>query len=179
MLTSGQTSGPSDACCTNCSQASALFLARPLPDTIAAVLEREPEWQALPAKTPAKIRELLRKCLQKDDAPAGTTSRMLDERSKKRNVDGTVGESLRLRRPRWQCCHWWVCGARPGSASDRSQWVQLTKLPDPVSQPALSADGRMLAFVRSSSTYYALGQVYVKELPDGEPVQLTHDSLKK
>src|ERR1700680_4624065 len=35
-------------------------------ETIAAVLEREPHWQALPAKTPAKIRELLRQCLQKD-----------------------------------------------------------------------------------------------------------------
>ncbi len=37
-----------------------------LPDAIVAVLEREPDWQALPAKTPAKIRELLRQCLQKD-----------------------------------------------------------------------------------------------------------------
>jgi serine/threonine protein kinase len=36
------------------------------PDTIAAVLEHEPDWQALPAETPAKIRELLRQCLQKD-----------------------------------------------------------------------------------------------------------------
>jgi serine/threonine protein kinase len=35
-------------------------------DTIAAVLEREPDWRALPAKTPAAIRELLRHCLQKD-----------------------------------------------------------------------------------------------------------------
>jgi len=37
-----------------------------LPDTIAAVLEREPDWQALPASTPVKIRDLLRRCLQKD-----------------------------------------------------------------------------------------------------------------
>ena len=36
----------------------------------------------------------------------------------------------------------WLRGSnRP---PDRSQWVPLTKLPDPVSQPALSADGRML-----------------------------------
>ena len=35
-------------------------------DTIAAVLEREPDWRALPAKMPAAIRELLRHCLQKD-----------------------------------------------------------------------------------------------------------------
>ena len=39
---------------------------RPLSDTIARTLEREPEWQALPASTPARIRELLRRCLQKD-----------------------------------------------------------------------------------------------------------------
>jgi pimeloyl-ACP methyl ester carboxylesterase len=35
-------------------------------DTIAAVLEHEPDWQALPAGTPAKVRDLLRQCLQKD-----------------------------------------------------------------------------------------------------------------
>src|SRR3982074_224405 len=35
-------------------------------DTIASVLEREPDWHALPAKTPARVRELLRHCLQKD-----------------------------------------------------------------------------------------------------------------
>ena len=35
-------------------------------DTIAAVLQSEPDWQALPQGTPSKIRELLRQCLQKD-----------------------------------------------------------------------------------------------------------------
>ena len=42
------------------------FPGETLQDTIAAVLEREPNWQALPAKTPAQVRELLRQCLQKD-----------------------------------------------------------------------------------------------------------------
>jgi TolB-like protein/Flp pilus assembly protein TadD len=35
-------------------------------DTIAAILGHEPDWQALPSSTPAKIRDLLRRCLQKD-----------------------------------------------------------------------------------------------------------------
>jgi serine/threonine protein kinase/pimeloyl-ACP methyl ester carboxylesterase len=35
-------------------------------DTIVAVLEHEPDWQALPVKTPAPILHLLRQCLQKD-----------------------------------------------------------------------------------------------------------------
>ena len=34
--------------------------------TTAAVLEHEPDWRALPAKTPRKVRDLLRRCLQKD-----------------------------------------------------------------------------------------------------------------
>jgi eukaryotic-like serine/threonine-protein kinase len=35
-------------------------------DTIAAVLAHDPDWQALPPLTPVKIRDLLRRCLQKD-----------------------------------------------------------------------------------------------------------------
>ena len=35
-------------------------------DTIAAVLEREPDWSRLPHATPPRIRELLRRCLHKD-----------------------------------------------------------------------------------------------------------------
>jgi DNA-binding winged helix-turn-helix (wHTH) protein/Tol biopolymer transport system component len=62
---------------------------------------------------------------------------------------------------------------------DRSQWVPLTMLPDSVSQPALSADGRMLVFIRGEYTFFGPGQVYVKMLPDGQPVQLTHDRLDK
>ncbi|MGE5836660.1 MAG: serine/threonine-protein kinase, partial [Acidobacteriota bacterium] len=37
-------------------------------DTIARVLEREPDWTALPADVPASIRTLLRRCLTKDPA---------------------------------------------------------------------------------------------------------------
>ena len=68
---------------------------------------------------------------------------------------------------------------RPAAAPDRSQWVQLTNFEDSVTQPALSADGRMLAFVRGYSTWVGTGQIYVKMLPDGEPVQLTHDDALK
>ena len=35
-------------------------------DTIAKILEREPDWSALPAATPARIRQLLFRCLVKD-----------------------------------------------------------------------------------------------------------------
>jgi eukaryotic-like serine/threonine-protein kinase len=70
---------------------------------------------------------------------------------------------------------WWRSSTR---LPDRSQWVQLTKLPDSAAQPTLSPDGRMLAFIRGS-TWIGSGQIYVKMLPDGEPVQLTHDDVIK
>src|ERR1700720_3666491 len=35
-------------------------------DILAAVVRAEPDWQALPAATPVKVRDLLRRCLQKD-----------------------------------------------------------------------------------------------------------------
>jgi Tol biopolymer transport system component len=35
-------------------------------DTIAAILEHEPDWSALPAETPPAIRRLLQRCLEKD-----------------------------------------------------------------------------------------------------------------
>ena len=42
------------------------FAGATVSDTIAAVLEREPDGQALPQTTPAQIRNLLRRCFQKD-----------------------------------------------------------------------------------------------------------------
>jgi serine/threonine protein kinase len=69
--------------------------------------------------------------------------------------------------------------ARNREAASRNQWVQLTHLPDPVGQPALSPDGRMVTFIRGPGTFFTPGQVYVKVLPDGEPRQLTKDRLRK
>ena len=67
---------------------------------------------------------------------------------------------------------WWRNSSR---LPDRSQWVQLTRFPDSVGQPALSPDGRMVAFIRGYGTFLDPGQIYVKILPEGQPVQLTHD----
>ncbi|HLN57240.1 MAG TPA: protein kinase [Thermoanaerobaculia bacterium] len=35
-------------------------------DTLASIIRSEPDWKALPADTPAKIRDLLKRCLRKD-----------------------------------------------------------------------------------------------------------------
>lgn len=61
----------------------------------------------------------------------------------------------------------------------RDAWQQITNFPDSATSPALSPDGRMLVFVRGPNWFMSSGQIYVKLLPDGEPVQLTHDDLLK
>jgi len=42
------------------------FKGETVSDTLARILEREPDWEALPASTPANIRSLLLHCLKKD-----------------------------------------------------------------------------------------------------------------
>ncbi len=44
------------------------FAGETVSDILAAILGREPDWLALPGTTPPKIRDLLRRCLQKDPA---------------------------------------------------------------------------------------------------------------
>ena len=67
----------------------------------------------------------------------------------------------------------------PASSTAKKDWEQLTFFTDSAVYPALSPDGRMLAFIRGSSSFFGPGDIYVKFLPDGRPVQLTHDHSSK
>lgn len=58
-------------------------------------------------------------------------------------------------------------------------YTQLTDFTDSATSPAVSPDGRMLAFIRGSRTFTDPGQLYVQMLPGGEPVQLTRDDRSK
>jgi serine/threonine protein kinase len=151
-------------------------------ETITAVREREPDWQLLPAKTPARIRQLLHRCLQKDvnqRLEAIADAQIIIEQSQRgwsrRRIAafGSLALVLVLAAVTAILLH------RPVRPTDSSQWVQLTKFPDSVTEPALSPDGRTVAFVRGESNFFGPGEIYVKTLPDGAPVQLTHDDQAK
>ena len=59
------------------------------------------------------------------------------------------------------------------------RYTQLTDFTDSALAPALSPDGRMVAFIRGSSSFLTADQVYVKVLPNGEAKRLTDDSRLK
>ena len=68
---------------------------------------------------------------------------------------------------------------RPATRVSTMQWQQITDYPDSAVQPSFSSDGHMLTFIRGPEDFATSGQIYVKFMPDGEPVQLTHDDWNK
>ncbi len=68
---------------------------------------------------------------------------------------------------------------RRASSTGRLEYTPVTNFTDSAASPTLSPDGRMLAFIRGASTFQGPGDVYVKLLPNGEPVRLTHDGTAK
>ena len=63
------------------------FARTTLSDTIAAVIEREPDWRPLPSATPDNVRRLLRRCLQKDSG-----RRLADMRDARLELDDEPGD---------------------------------------------------------------------------------------
>ena len=72
-----------------------------------------------------------------------------------------------------------VFWSRHASTTARLEYTPLTNFTDSAVSPTLSPDGRMLAFLRGTNTFQGPADVYVKLLPDGEPVRLTHDGASK
>jgi eukaryotic-like serine/threonine-protein kinase len=68
---------------------------------------------------------------------------------------------------------------KSNAAAALAEYTPITHFADSATSPSLSPDGRMVTFIRGRSTFQGPGQIYVKALPDGEPIQLTDDGLNK
>jgi len=79
------------------------FAGRTASDVIASILEREPNWEALPARTPASIRRLLRHCLERDRRKRlrdiGDALLNLDEASSAHAVEVDAPQGVASSRP--------------------------------------------------------------------------------
>jgi len=68
------------------------------------------------------------------------------------------------------------------AATPSLRWEQLTNFNDSAEIPALSRDGKLVAFLRGSGSFgdsANTGQIWLKSLPDGEPFQLTKTVFRK
>ena len=76
----------------------AAFAGDTITDILAAVVTREPDWTALPATTPASIRRLLTRCLEKDPKrrlrDIGDAQLEIEEAIKRGPAAGSAGDSV-------------------------------------------------------------------------------------
>ena len=169
------------------------FAGATVSDTLAAVLVHAPEWNVLPGSTPASVKTLLRLCLQKErarrlqsmgdarlqieealgapaeGAAAGVAAEPL---SRGKRLDGrmlvAVGAALVL-----VALGFLVLRRPSGSPIPRVvRTLQLTRDPGLEADPALSPDGRFVAYAKGP-----VGQtkIYVQQVSGGRAVPLTVD----
>jgi Tol biopolymer transport system component/serine/threonine protein kinase len=142
----------------------AAFHGDTISDTLAHILGRDPDWRALPATTPIRIRELIKRCLQKD-----ADERLRDIAEARREIDAclasqfntlrALANSLRfgLSRPavRWTVAVGTSLAAAGLVYSYRERAAALPVLANPVQfssaigvedYPSWSPDGRTLAY---------------------------------
>jgi len=150
---------------------------------------------SLPEDVPASLRTVVEKALEKDPADRFQSMRemVVDLRRVVRQSADAQSPAGARSRP---ALNWlaalatvvvvlsaagavFISRSRTPAERARPEYTQLTNFSDSATSPALSPDGRMLAFIRGESTFFGPGQIYVKLLPDGEPVQLTHDDADK
>jgi serine/threonine protein kinase/WD40 repeat protein len=162
-----------------------------------AILDREPAPVAgINPGVPAELERIVNKALEKDRELRYQSAAELrsDLKRLRRDSDsGSVQTARPDQRPTWAhravlvavvivaaviavALYPFVYQNPPRSTA----WQQLTFFTDSAIYPALSPDGRMLAFIRGwEELVVGHGDVYVKLLPNGEPVQLTHDKRLK
>jgi DNA-binding winged helix-turn-helix (wHTH) protein len=68
---------------------------------------------------------------------------------------------------------------RAPRVQEELKYTQLTDLTDSAIAPALSPDGRMVAFFRSDDWWLTTDPIYIQMIPGGEPVKLTNDDRQK
>ncbi len=144
----------------------AAFARNTMTDTLAAIVEGDPEWGALPKGTPVAVRRVLNRCLEKD--PKRRLRAIADARleiDEAQQPDPAHSHTPAPSRSRWLAwtsavallgvvaLAWGVWSSRPVPASPEVRFdITTPEAADPFLLPsvALSADGRQILFVADS-----------------------------
>ena len=134
------------------------FPGETLSDMIVAILDRAPDWSALPAGMPATLSRLLRRCLEKD-----ARRRLRDIGDARFDLEEiSAASDLPL---------------ASGAASQSTRNVEFQRLTDVEGlkeSPAISPDGKMVAFVAMVG---GKRQIWIRLLAGGAVLQLTRDDV--
>jgi Tol biopolymer transport system component len=159
-------------------------------DTMVAVLEREPDWEALPPQTPPLLESLLRRCLQKD-----AERRQHDMADVRIEIEECLAAPRQsrpavrpsTRRPAWRRALPWALGSallllagfvgrqllrRETAVPRLSNPTQVSASTGLEDYPTWSPDGRMLAYESNETGNW---DIWVSQVGGGRSVNRTED----
>jgi eukaryotic-like serine/threonine-protein kinase len=169
-----------------------LYAGETTSDILARVIEREPDLDKLPSRTPAPIRELIRKCLTKNprqrlrdigDARLTLEEFLADPFAGQSTGAAVPGPSSGRSRP-WV---WLLSGLAVGvlaagvaiwklkpapQAPATIRFSAVTNFTGIDAQPSFSPDGRSVAFVSNRGGQF---DIWVGLITGGSPVRITND----
>src|SRR5439155_6914601 len=160
-------------------------------DSVAAILEREPDWAALPPSTPPHVVRLLRRCLDKD--PKRRLRDIADARADLDDGDkAPVGVPANRRPGRLRGAallvattaivtaagvgtflRWFGRGDRSYASMAQTIASRLTNYAGIEADGVISPDGRSFIFV---SDHAGTPDIWLRQLSGGDPVRLTDDA---
>jgi Tol biopolymer transport system component len=150
-----------------------LFEGETVSDTLASVLRQEVPWDALPASTPASLRRLLRRCLERDPKRRlrDIGDVWLEEASEERNAP-RAGDDRVPRRSPWYALAWIASVVLAAAVAAVAAWTARTPTDPPArrfaivtedgappTEASISPDGRFVA-------YATAGKVWLQRLTD-------------
>jgi Tol biopolymer transport system component len=173
-----------------------LFSGESAHDTIAAILERDPEWDALPAHTPENVRRLLVRCLEKD--PKRRLRDIGDARFEIEEARGAVSPVAAradgVTVPRRGRLAWWATGAGLLIVASVAFWqlrhtddvwrnplegatfTRLTDFEGAEHHAAISRDGKFVVFLSERDGAW---DAWVSQLGTGDFHNLTRGSVRE
>jgi eukaryotic-like serine/threonine-protein kinase len=167
------------------------FEGETISDTLASVLTRDPDWSALAAATPVRVRDVLRRCLQKDpdrrlhdvadarieldevsaESPAGDDAS--PSAARHRGTGPWILAATAIAAALIAAFATWRLAGRPGPG--QLELAELARLTPPTGRaewPSWSPDGSLLAFSSDRSGDF---EIYVRRGEGGQDVKVTND----